>query len=102
MTAQFQHEEEKERLKALTGSVGFRKLLDLFHQVYGDLTSFARLPGRNFPVTAGTEPDLYELYQTAAERLQMKPDVPVYLSFDHSLGAETVGTDGNCAIVLTS
>ena len=22
----------------------------------------------------------------------MKPDVPVYLSFDHSLGAETVGT----------
>ena len=41
MTAQFQHEEEKERLKALTGSVGFRKLLDLFHQVYGDLTSFA-------------------------------------------------------------
>ena len=34
MTAQFQHEEEKERLKALTGSAGFRKLLDLFHHNY--------------------------------------------------------------------
>lgn len=102
MRNDFQHEKEGTVLRALRNNVLFNRILDIFHTLYADATFFAELPGRNFLVTEKTEPALYELYRTAAERLEVSAEVPVYLSFDYKLNAEIVGTDENCAIVISS
>lgn len=102
MPDDFQHEKAVSALKALRSNEGFKAILNVFNSVYTDLTAFAELQGRNFLVTEKTEPRLYDLYRTAAERLEVSEAVLIYLSFDHKLSAETVGIDGNYAIMISS
>lgn len=77
MRNDFQHEKEGTALRALRNNVLINRILDIFHTIYADVTAFAELPGRNFPVTEKTEPALFELYRTAAERLGVSAEVPV-------------------------
>lgn len=102
MAADFKHPKEQAAWKALTGSMPFQFVVDAFQGVYSDLTVFANMKGRNFLVTKETEPRLYRLYRIAAERLNVDEEVPLYVQLEYTLQIETVGTDGDCAILLNS
>lgn len=102
MATDFKHPKEQAAWKTLTENPVFQFVVDGFQSLYTDLTDYANMKGRNFLVTRETSPQLHRLYQTAARRLGVVQEVPLYVQFDYALQIETVGTDGDCAIVLTS
>ena len=98
----FRHPQEVQRLKALQNVKLLNMVLNVFNKAYANITSFATVAERNYPVTAYTEPRLYRLYHGAKEKLGVTEDIPIYLRFDYAIAAETIGTDGDCAIIVNS
>lgn len=101
----YQHEKENEVLNLLRENELFNKILNLMDGCYAQLTALGYLPTRNFRVTRKTEPHIYDLFLTAAERLGMEDNIrfiPLYLNFEHPLSAKTVGEDNDCAIIISS
>ena len=96
----FVHPGEQSALNKLTENKIFQYVADVFQSVYTDLTSYAAMKGRNFLVTETTMPDLYGLYQTAAARLGIGTPPPLYIQLEYALKIQTVGTDGDCAVMI--
>lgn len=102
MSADYRYPQEQTAWDLLTGNSIFQFVVDSFQGCYFDLTEFAALKGRSFLVTQKTAPQIYRLYRIAAERLDVEQDIPVYIQMEYPLQIETIGTDGDCAIVLSS
>lgn len=102
MPADYRFPKEQTAWDSLTGNALFQFVVDAFQGCFFDLTEFAAMKGRSFLVTQKTAPRIYRLYRIASERLDVEPDIPVYIQQDYSLQIETVGTDGDCAIILSS
>jgi len=102
MSADYRYLQEQSAWELLTGNAVFQFVVDAFQGCYFDLTEFASMKGRSFLVTQETAPQIYRLYRVAAERLDVDPDIPVYIQTDYPLQIKTIGTDGDCAIVLSS
>lgn len=98
----FRHPQEVQRLNALQSMKVMNLILNIFNKAYANITSFATVSERNYPVTACTQPRLHRLYRTAKDRLGVTEEVPVYLKFDYAISAETIGTDGDCAIIVSN
>lgn len=93
---------EEGALHELLHNAAVKLMLDTFQSVYADATAFAELRNRNFLVTSVTNPRIFRLYQIAKRRLEFSRDIPLYTSMEYKREAETVGADGDCAIVLHS
>lgn len=102
MAADFRHEKEREAWGSVEKNGAFRSVVDAYQEISNDLGSFAIMKGRSFPVTRQTYPKLYRLYRIAAERVGVEDVVPLYLEMEYSLQTRTVGTDGDCAIIMSS
>lgn len=102
MVSDYRHPQEVQRLNALQDAKMLSRLLNVFNKAYASITSFATVSERNFPVTAYTLPRLHRLYCTAKDRLGVTEDIPVYLEFDYAISARTIGTDGDCAIIVSN
>ena len=98
----FRHPQEVQRLNALQSVKVLNLILNIFNKAYANITSFATVSERNYPVTAFTQPRLHRLYRTAKDKLGVTEEIPVYLKFDYAISAETIGTDGDCAIILSN
>ncbi len=98
----FRHPQEIQRLNALQSVKVLNLILNIFNKAYANITSFATLAERNYPVTAATEPRLYRLYCAAREKLGVAEEIPLYLKFEYAIAAETIGTDGDCAIIVSN
>ncbi|MBS6956023.1 MAG: hypothetical protein KH230_22655 [Enterocloster asparagiformis] len=93
---------EKAALHELVKRKEFQAVLKLFETVYSNATDFARLQGRNFKITRASEPRIHYLYRLAAKRLEFTEDVPLYLELSHQFAPKIYGTDGTCAVVVSS
>ena len=98
----FSHPLEQERLTALQGNRIFNLALRLFGEVYARLTDLAQIPDRYFPVTSKTFPELDKLYEVACKKLEMQTKPNLFCTMDYTRNAKTLGTDGNCVIVIDS
>ena len=98
----YRYPEEKAALHELVRKKEFQAALKLFEKIYADATDFARLQGRNFRVTKAAQPRLHYLYRLAARRLEFREEVPMYLELSHQFAPKIYGTDGKCAVVLSS
>lgn len=98
----FRHPGEQSAWNALTENPVFQYAVNVFQSVYTDLTAFAAMKSRNFLVTEDTLPRLYQLYRLAAARLGVTEPVPVYIETEYAIKIQTVGTDGDCAILISS
>lgn len=98
----YRYPEEKAALHELVKRKEFQTVLKLFEKTYSDATEFARLRGRNFKVTRASEPRVHYLYRLAAKRLGFAGDVPLYMELSHQFAPKIYGTDGKCAVVLSS
>lgn len=98
----YRYPEEKAALHELVRRKEFQAALKLFEKIYADATDFARLQGRNFRVTKAAQPRLHYLYRLAARRLEFREEVPMYLELSHQFAPKIYGTDGKCAVVLSS
>lgn len=102
MVSDFRHPQEVQRLNALQSVKVLNLILNIFNKAYANITSFATVSERNYPVTACTQPRLHRLYRTAKDKLGVTEEIPVYLKFDYAISAETIGTDGDCAIIVSN
>ncbi len=100
MIKEFQCRDELSALNRLTHADGFQLILDTLHSACAELSTVAELQGRNFLITNTTYPRLFDLYQTAAERLKVKKPVKLYLSFEDHLTVDIRGTDEDAFLVL--
>lgn len=98
----FKHPQETERMAAISDNAVLTGILDLFHTAYANVTAFAHVIDRNYPVTEKTNPRVYRLYQSVKEKFGIWYDIPLYADFNYPLTAETAGTDGDCAIIINS
>ena len=98
----YRYPEEKAALHELVRKKEFQAALKLFEKIYANATDFARLQGRNFRVTKAAQPRLHYLYRLAARRLEFREEVPMYLELSHQFAPKIYGTDGKCAVVLSS
>lgn len=98
----FRHKQEVEALRTLKDNSVVSAALSAMSKLYADSTSFAELQGRQFLVTEMTLPDVYRQYVKACERLEETRRVPIYLKDDYQYNIDIVGTNKNCAIVLSS
>lgn len=101
-TDALRHPKEEAALAALIRSRPVQMMLETFHTVYHEATSFAELRNRNFLVTDDTNPRLSRLFRTAKRRLGMAEEIPLYVAMEYVGEAKILGTDGDCAIVLDS
>lgn len=99
---EYRYPEEKAALHELVRRKEFQAALKLFEKIYADATDFARLQGRNFRVTKAAQPRLHYLYRLAARRLEFREELPMYLELSHQFAPKIYGTDGKCAVVLSS
>jgi len=99
---EFVHPGEQTAWNALLGNKVFQTMVGVFQSIYSDLTAFGALKGRNFLVTPYTLPDVYMLYQQAGERLGLGELPPLYLQMEYDIKIQTLGTDGDCAVMLNS
>lgn len=98
----FRHPQEVQRLEALQNVKVLNLVLNIFNKAYANITSFATVAERNYPISVYTEPRLHRLYCSAKNKLGISEDVPIYLRFGYEITAETIGTDGDCAIIVNS
>lgn len=98
----FRHPLEVQNLEQLQTNSALNAVLNIFNASYASLTSFSQLIDRSYPVEYETSPRIYRLYSIAKERIGIKEDIPLYLKYEYQLIAETVGTDGDCAIIMSS
>ena len=99
---EFVHPGEQTAWNALLGNKAFQAVVGVFQSMHTDLTAFGALKGRNFLVTQHTLPHVYKLYQQAGERLGMGQLPPLYLQMEYGIQIQTLGTDGDCAIMMNS
>lgn len=99
---EFVHPGEEAAWNALLKNQAFQTVVDVFQSIHTDLTAFGAMKGRNFLVTENTMPDIYRLYRIAAERLAVTEIPPLYVQMDYAIKAQTLGTDGDCAILINS
>lgn len=99
---EFVHPGEETAWNALLKNQIFQTVVDIFQSLHTDLTAFGAMKGRNFLVTENTMPDIYRLYQTAAKKLAVEELPPLYVQMDYAIKIQTVGTDGDCAIMINS
>lgn len=99
---EFVHPGEETAWNSLLNNKIFQTVVDVFQSIYTDLTSFGAMKGRNFLVTESTMPEVYELYQLAAERLGIGQKPPLYIQMEYGIKIQTLGTDGDCAVLLNS
>ena len=99
---EFVHPGEQTAWNALLGNKAFQAVVGVFQSMHTDLTAFGALKGRNFLVTQHTLPHVYKLYQHAGERLGMGQLPPLYLQMEYGIQIQTLGTDGDCAIMMNS
>lgn len=102
MREHLQHPKETAALCNLVNNPSVHKILQVFDEAYGQLTTLAILPLYNYPITEVTAPRIYRLYRRALERLEIRTQYPLYAALGYPLSAETIGTERNCAIVINS
>lgn len=101
MISDFRHPREAQSLNEFLENKYFSVLLSNFQSIYSSVTDFAEIKDRNFLITEQTYPKLYALFKIAAKRLEVDCNVPLYAKFEYGYCAETVGTDGDCAILIS-
>ena len=102
MAIDFRHPEEQGAWQKVAENPVFKFVVDAFQSIYMDLTEFAQVKGRNFLVTKETYPELYRLYRIASERVGVEEEIPLYLNLSYSSEIETIGTDSDCFILISS
>ena len=98
----FVHPGEQSAWIKLSENKIFQYVIDVFQTIYMDLTAFAAMKGRNFLITENTMPDVYRLYYLAGKRLGISELPPLYLQMEYTIKIQTLGTDGDCAILINS
>ena len=97
----YRHPEELKMLQTLLHNKLIKALVELYQTMSSEMVEFAEIRNRNFIVTQLTHPRVYKIFQTACRQLDISYSIPVYLEFGYEYNARTVGTNGNCAIIIT-
>ena len=98
----YRHPKEETALHSVLKNGMIKALLGAFQSAGVSLTSIARVMDHSVVVTEHTHPRLHKLYYKAMKMLDIPYEVPLYLDEGYALTARTVGTDGDCIIVMSS
>ena len=96
------HPLEKVNFDKLKGNETLNIVLNLMGKTHASLTTIAEIPDRSFIVTEETCPRLYKLYRTAHDKLELEKEYDLFCTMDYGRNAKTLGTDGECIIVIDS